>query len=128
MAAIATARPGRLAALRRAPWALVVGALIVLLVVLVALLADAIAPFPYHEQHYSDTNLPPGGRYLFGTDEFGRDVFSRVVAGSRISLAYGIGCAVLSLLIGVPIGLWAGYKGGWVDEVLMRGLDLMMSV
>jgi peptide/nickel transport system permease protein len=113
---------------RSAPRSLLVGGTVVLLVVLVAIFANLLAPFPYDEQHYLDTNLPPGGKYLFGTDEFGRDVFSRVLIGSRISLAYGIGASVLSLLIGVPLGLSAGYKGGRVDESLMRALDLMMSI
>jgi peptide/nickel transport system permease protein len=113
---------------RSAPRSLLVGGTVVLLVVLVAISANLLAPFPYDEQHYLDTNLPPGGKYLFGTDEFGRDVFSRVLIGSRISLAYGIGASVLSLLIGVPLGLSAGYKGGRVDESLMRALDLMMSI
>jgi peptide/nickel transport system permease protein len=113
---------------RGAPRSLLVGGTVVLLVLLVAIFANLLAPFPYDEQHYLDTNLPPGGKYLFGTDEFGRDVFSRVLIGSRISLAYGIGASVLSLLIGVPLGLSAGYKGGRVDESLMRALDLMMSI
>jgi peptide/nickel transport system permease protein len=113
---------------RRAPTSLLVGGALVLCVLLVAVFADLIATFPYDQQHYSDTNLAPGGRYLFGTDEYGRDVFSRVVVGSRISLAYGIGASVLSLLIGVPLGLWAGYRGGREDEILMRALDIMMSI
>jgi peptide/nickel transport system permease protein len=128
---VAVALPARgawLGEARRAPRSLIAGALIVLGVVIVAIAADAIAPFRYDQQHYLDTSLPPGGRYLFGTDEFGRDVFSRVLVGARISLAYGIGASVLSLLIGVPLGLWAGYKGGRVDEVVMRALDLMMSI
>jgi peptide/nickel transport system permease protein len=120
--------PGRLHALRTLPGMMLVGGALVLLVVLVALLADVIAPFRYDDQHYIDTNKPPGGPYLLGTDEYGRDVFSRVLVGSRTSLAYGFGCALLSLLIGVPLGLWAGYKGGAIDEILMRLLDVMMSI
>ena len=99
-----------------------------LFVVFIAAIADFVAPYRYDEQHYSDTKLPPGGKYLLGTDEFGRDVFSRVLVGSRTSLAYGVGCSLISLLIGVPIGLWAGYKGGRLDEFTMRLLDIMMSI
>lgn len=128
--AIAATAPARtwVGELRRAPAPLVVGGALVVCVLLVALLADRVAPFPYDETHYSDVRLPPGGPYLFGTDEFGRDVFSRVLVGSRISLAYGLGCSLLSLGFGVPLGLWAGYKGGRVDEILMRLLDVMMSI
>jgi peptide/nickel transport system permease protein len=129
VAAIAVPTPrSRLTEVRRLPLPMLVGGAIIVLVILVALLADVIAPFSYDDQNYSDTSKRPGGQYLLGTDEFGRDVFSRVVYGSRTSLAYGLGCSFLSLLIGVPIGLWAGYKGGRVDEVLMRFLDIMMSI
>ncbi len=133
MAAIGASAPASASAsllrqARRLPLPMLAGAAIVLFVILVALLAGVIAPYSYEEQHYLDTSLPPGGKYLFGTDEYGRDVFSRVLYGSRISLAYGLGSACLSLLIGVPIGLWAGYKAGWVDELLMRTLDVLMSI
>jgi peptide/nickel transport system permease protein len=123
------AAPGlRLAQVRRLPGPMLIGGAIILFVVLVALFAGVIAPYPYDEQHYSDTSKRPGGQYLLGTDEFGRDVFSRVLYGSRTSLAYGLGSSFLSLAVGVPIGLWAGYKGGRVDELLMRVLDVMMSI
>jgi len=129
VAAIAAPAPrSRLGDLWRLPTPMLVGGAIIIVVVLVALSANWIAPYPYDEQHYTDTSKPPGGQYLLGTDEFGRDVFSRVLYGSRTSLAYGLGCSFLSLLIGVPIGLWAGYKGGRVDEILMRLLDIMMSI
>jgi peptide/nickel transport system permease protein len=123
-----TRRHLRLSDFGRLPRSILVGGVLVLCVLLVATFGDLLAPFPFDQQHYLDTNLPPGGVYRFGTDEFGRDVFSRVLIGSRVSLAYGIGASVLSLMIGVPLGLWAGYKGGRADEVLMRVLDLMMSI
>ncbi|TME27206.1 MAG: ABC transporter permease [Chloroflexi bacterium] len=123
-----TERRLRLVEIDRLPRSILIGGGLVLVVVLVAILGDLLAPFPYDQQHYLDTNLPPGGPYRFGTDEYGRDVLSRVLVGSRVSLAYGVGASLLSLLIGVPLGLWAGYKGGRVDEVLMRVLDLMMSI
>ena len=123
-----TERRLRLVEIDRLPRSILIGGGLVLVVVLVAILCYLLAPFPYDQQHYLDTNLPPGGPYRFGTDEYGRDVLSRVLVGSRVSLAYGVGASLLSLLIGVPLGLWAGYKGGRVDEVLMRVLDLMMSI
>jgi peptide/nickel transport system permease protein len=112
----------------RLPPSLIAGALVVGVVVAVAAAADLLVRYPFDEMHYSDVNMRPGAKYLFGADQYGRDVFSRVLVGSRISLAYGLGCAALSLLLGVPIGLWAGYKGGRTDEILMRALDMFMSI
>src|SRR5205085_10339486 len=66
--------------------------------------------------------------YWFGTDEYGRDVLSRLLIGTRLSLAMGISATAVSLAIGVPIGLLAGYSRGWVDEVLMRAADVLMAV
>src|SRR5712692_5671244 len=126
--AVPARRRDWLAEVGHLPRSILVGGVLVLCVVVVAVFADLLAPFPYDQQHYLDTNLAPGGRYLFGTDEYGRDVLSRVLVGSRVSLSYGIGASVLSLLIGVPLGLWAGFRGGRVDEILMRVLDLMMSI
>jgi peptide/nickel transport system permease protein len=105
-----------------------VGLAIVFIVILIALLADVIAPYAYDAMNYSNVHVAPTREYMFGTDQFGRDVFSRVIKGSRISLAYGIGSAVVGLLLGVPLGLWAGYKGGRIDEMTMRALDVFMSI
>jgi peptide/nickel transport system permease protein len=122
--------PGRIraAARHRVTPQLVIGVGIILIAGLVALLATWIAPFPYTQNNYNALLAPPSGIHLFGTDQFGRDVLSRVLVGSRISLAYGVGASLLSLLLGVPIGLWAGYKGGRTDDVIMRILDVMMSI
>jgi peptide/nickel transport system permease protein len=115
-------------ALRRLPASLVAGAVIVLLVVAVAAGADWLAPYPYDEMHYGSIQTPPGREFMLGTDQYGRDVLSRILVGSRISLCYGLGSTALGLLLGVPLGLWAGYKGGRTDETLMRGLDVFMSI
>ena len=72
--------------------------------------------------------LPPNATYWLGTDEYGRDVLSRLLMGTRLSLAMGVSATLVSLAIGVPIGLAAGYFRGWVDEVLMRGADVLMAV
>jgi peptide/nickel transport system permease protein len=114
--------------LRRLPVSLVTGAVLVLLVVAVAAAAEWLAPYPYDEMHYSSIQTPPGREFILGTDQYGRDVLSRILVGSRISLFYGLGSTALSLLLGVPLGLWAGYKGGRTDETLMRGLDVFMSI
>ncbi len=65
--------------------------------------------------------------HWFGTDEFGRDVLSRTLMGARLSLLMGIGATLISLVIGVPLGLLAGYRRGWFDETLMRAMDVLLS-
>jgi len=73
------------------------------------------------------TLLPPSGTHFFGTDELGRDVFSRVIYGARLSLLEGLVAVGLALAVGVPIGLVAGYFGGRVDSFLMRSMDVLMA-
>ena len=72
--------------------------------------------------------LPPYAAYSFGTDEFGRDVLSRVLVGDAPRLAMGFGATAISLAIGVPLGLLAAFHRGWVDEAIMRGADLLIAV
>ena len=100
------------------------------LLVLAALFAPWIAPFPGDAS--GDINmkaklLPPSTDHLMGTDQFGRDVFSRVLFGARKSLTIGIGIVVIAFSIGLPLGLIAGYYGGRIDEVLMRICDGFLS-
>jgi peptide/nickel transport system permease protein len=114
--------------LRRFPPSLIAGTVIVVLVLAVAVGADKLAPYPYDEMHYGEIQTAPSRQFVLGTDQYGRDVLSRILVGSRISLCYGLGSTALSLLLGVPLGLWAGYKGGRTDETLMRGLDVFMSI
>jgi peptide/nickel transport system permease protein len=97
-------------------------------IVLLGLLAPWIAPYPWDTISMRTRFLPPNATYWFGTDEYGRDVLSRLLMGTRLSLAMGISATAVSLAIGVPIGLLAGYFRGWVDEVLMRGADVLMAV
>jgi peptide/nickel transport system permease protein len=105
-------------------------AIITIIIVLLGIIAPYIVPYPEHVQ--GDVNpefkfSPPGSKYLFGTDELGRDIFSRVLYGTRISLQTGILALGLSLLIGVPLGVIAGYSGGMIDEVIMRITDIFVS-
>jgi len=112
---------------RRLPPALLVGAAMVLVLLVVAALAQQIAPYPFDQMHIRDRFSPPSLQYLAGTDEYGRDVFSRVLIGSQLSLLLGVSATVISMGIGVPLGLLAGFRRGLLDELVMRALDLMMA-
>jgi peptide/nickel transport system permease protein len=109
------------------PASLRAGVLIVGLVVVVALAAPLLAPYPYDEMHFLDRLKPPSRAYLLGTDEFGRDVLSRTLLGARLSLFIGVGATLVCMALGVPIGLVAGYARGRIDEVIMRAMDVIMS-
>jgi peptide/nickel transport system permease protein len=112
---------------RRLPTALVVGGALVLILIVVAASAQWIAPYPYDQMHIRDRFLPPSLHYLAGTDEYGRDVFSRLLFGSQLSLALGVTATLISMGIGVPLGLIAGYRRGVTDELVMRSLDVMLA-
>lgn len=107
------------------------GALALILIILSAVFAPWIAPYPEDARH--KTNLkrmlrPPSLTHLFGTDDMGRDIFSRVLFGARLSLFIGISSVALASVTGTVLGLIAGYVGGLVDEVIMRIADIFMSV
>jgi peptide/nickel transport system permease protein len=104
-----------------------VGLLIVLFLLFVAAFAPLLATHDPIAQDLNRTLLPPGGEYWFGTDQVGRDVYSRVVYGSRITLYIVFLVTVIVTPIGLAIGTAAGYLGGWVDVVLMRITDIFLS-
>lgn len=104
-----------------------IGLGMVLLVVLVALFAEGIAPFTPEQQDLLSLRQPPGGTHLFGTDHAGRDVFSRVVHGARIALIIGLTLIAIEALIGVTVGLISGYFGGWVDVLLSMLTDVFWA-
>jgi len=112
--------------LRRRRGALL-GAAIVLFFVLVAIFAPLIAPYDPLATSWSAVRKPPSWLHLFGTDEIGRDVLSRVIYGTRASLLAGVVSVSISIALGVPIGLVAGYVGGWVDGLLMRITDALLA-
>lgn len=113
---------------RSMPLQLKVGLFITGTIVVLSILAPWIAPHPWDTISIKTRFLPPGPNYWLGTDEFGRDVLSRLLMGGRLSLAMGVGATLISLMIGVPMGLASGYFKGWVDETLMRLADVMMAI
>ncbi len=105
----------------------VAGLVILLVLVIIALLAPLISPFDPIKIDTSHYLYSPGSPYFFGTDQYGRDVFSRVLYGSRISLVIGLISVGIASVIGVTVGLVSGYYGGWVDSILMRLIDVMLA-
>lgn len=106
----------------------VFGLAVVLLFVAFALLAEAIAPYDPIAADWGALRGEPTAEHLFGSDELGRDVLSRVIHGARASLFAGVVSVLLALLIGIPVGLLSGYAGGLVDGVIMRFTDAMLAV
>lgn len=104
------------------------GLVVVLLLIGMALFASSIAPYSYEDQDLLEAFEGPSKAHWFGTDEFGRDIFSRVVYGSRISLQVGLVAVSFSILIGGFLGALAGYYGGWIDNLIMRIMDILFSV
>jgi peptide/nickel transport system permease protein len=104
------------------------GGVIVLFFVLLALFASSIAPYDPVATSWSAVRQAPSAHYLFGTDEIGRDVLSRVVWGARASLMAGLVSVCISMALGVPIGLLAAYVGGWTDSLISRFTDAMLAV
>ncbi|MGK7861517.1 ABC transporter permease [Falsiroseomonas sp. E2-1-a4] len=104
------------------------GFIVVLAFVLVAIFAPWIAPYDPIETSWTRIRRPPSELYWFGTDENGRDVLSRVIWGARASLMAGVVSVIGAVLIGVPLGLLAGLAGGWVDALISRIADAMLSI
>jgi peptide/nickel transport system permease protein len=98
--------------------------------VVVALAAPLLAPYPADAgtaTHPTEALQAPGGEHLFGTDQVGRDLFTRVLYGARTSLRIAAVVLLLAALIGVPLGIAAGYFGGWIDDVIMRVTDVFLA-
>ncbi|SEQ38473.1 peptide/nickel transport system permease protein [Piscibacillus halophilus] len=111
-----------------------VGLVIVLCVILMAVFADIIAPYDHTETNVSARLLPPfwmeGGsfNYILGTDNLGRDVLSRIIIGSKVSLLVGIASVIVAGAIGLFLGLVSGYYGKWIDQVIMRLVDSFLAI
>ena len=108
--------------------AAVVSLFIVIAVALVAIFAPFLAPYPYDDQNTKRALEPPSKDHLLGTDRLGRDILSRLIYGTRQSLQMGVVATVIAAVVGVIIGAIAGYYGGWVDNLLMRLLDIYQSI
>lgn len=112
---------------RRVPLSLIIGGSVVGLFLVLAVIGPYITPYPFDEFHFKSRLAPPSAEFWWGTDRYGRDIFSRVIAGARLTVFMaGVGTLV-GVLLGILIGLFSGYVGGWVDEILMRLTDIAMS-
>ncbi len=126
------AKPGN--SLYRDAWArfrrnkaAVAGLIFIILLFIVAIAAPLIAPYSYDEQNIRAVTKGPSMAYPLGTDAVGRDILSRIIYGARVSLLVGIVVQLIILLIGVPVGLTAGYFGGKIDTILMRIVDVLYA-
>lgn len=108
--------------------AAMLGLVILLLFILITIFADLIAPYELVTTQTRDILQPPSAQHWFGTDDLGRGVFARVIHATRVSLAIGLIATVLSVLVGGILGSVAGYKGGKLDEFLMRLMDALMCI
>jgi len=104
------------------------GFVIIGLLFVTAIFAEFIAPYPYAQQNLKETFQYPSIKHLFGTDDFGRDIFSRIVYGARISLEVGFLSVGISIIIGGFLGAIAGYYGGKLDQLIMRSMDILLSI
>jgi peptide/nickel transport system permease protein len=126
-AELAVPRRRRMGGLRGLPLSVKIGAGILALLVLAAVLAPLIAPYGQNELDFQNLLSGPSGQHFFGTDENGRDVFSRTLYALRVDLAIVVFVTYIPLPIGVLVGAIAGYFGGWVDAVISRVTDVMIA-
>lgn len=105
-----------------------VGLVILVVLIFLALFANIIAPYDYAKQDLRNIFQFPSAKHLFGTDEFGRDILSRVIYGTRISLSVGFIAVGIAVIIGGALGAIAGYYGGKLDNVIMRCMDILLAI
>ncbi|MCL4459048.1 MAG: ABC transporter permease [Chloroflexi bacterium] len=105
----------------------ILGCILLSAIILTAIFAPYLAPYNPIRQNLDEALQMPSGKHLLGTDEFGRDILSRIIYGSRISLSVAVAGVVLALVIGVPLGLMAGYCGTLVDNLIMRSTDVLLA-
>ncbi len=105
-----------------------IGVFVILLACIVALFAPWIAPYTYDQQDMSVILQPPDKDHLLGTDSLGRDLLSRMIYGTRVSLSIGLFTSLVAMAIGTVYGGVAGYKGGWADHLMMRLVDVLFAI
>ena len=106
----------------------VVALFVLLAIFLIAILAPVLAPYSYIDQNSKLKNAPPSREHLLGNDRLGRDMLSRLIYGSRQSLQMGVLAVAIAAIIGIAIGAFSGFYGGWVDNLIMRLLDIYQAV
>ncbi len=104
------------------------GAIVLIIMILAAIFADVLAPYDYATQDLKNAYSKPSAQNLFGTDQFGRDIFSRILYGARISMTIGFIAVAIAMVCGGFLGAIAGYFGRAVDNIIMRFMDLLMSI
>jgi peptide/nickel transport system permease protein len=104
------------------------GGLLVLVVFVIAIFAPLIAPYDPSKIDIKNILVGPNSQYYFGTDDLGRDVLSRMIWGSRVSLEVGIVAIGIATIIGILLGAISGFYGGWIDSTIMRSVDIMLSI
>ena len=104
-----------------------ISGIIILILILVSIFANALAPYPYWEMHLADRLQGPSARYLLGTDQLGRDFLSRIIIGARLSIFVGLAATALNVVVAVLIGGTSGFLGGKLDLVMQRFVDAWMS-
>jgi ABC-type dipeptide/oligopeptide/nickel transport system permease subunit len=97
------------------------------LLILAAAFVPMLLPFGYEQQLPDSRLLPPGGKHILGTDDLGRDILTRVLVGARISLMVAVSVECVVVFLGLTVGLIAGYRGGWIDSLLMRITDVLLA-
>lgn len=125
----------RLQAVSRGLWRLIkekplgaCGGMIVVVLLLCALLAPFIAPYPYDQTNVRQRLKPPGAQFYLGTDNLGRDLFSRIIYGARISVTVGFGAVSIGICLAIMVGVTSGYFGGKFDVLVQRLVDAQMSI
>ncbi len=105
----------------------VLGLALIVVLALSALLAPWLAPYDPARQSLIEKRAKPGGKYWLGADEFGRDIFSRVIYGSRVALLVGVVSVLIALAGGLVLGTISGFAGGWLDAIMMRGIEILLA-
>ena len=105
----------------------VLGLIIIVLLIIIAIIGPYIAPYQYDAYDYANALQGPSAEHLFGTDHYGRDIFSRMLVGARLTLGVSLSAVIVGAALGTVLGLLAGYYGGVIETLVMRGSDVLFS-